>query len=179
MRTKISLACLAAVTVLPLSLVGCSVDVVDDSGSSGSNVSPADSSSVTADDAETETADDADTETFDDETDVDSDVDLGLSRDELSAMVTRTERCDGELTLLDNGMSTRVDGDCDVLTLNTTGSQIVADDVTTLQLIGDGNVVIAGAVETLLVNGEGNIVVWTGDTPAVTDVGSTNVLKAE
>ena len=71
MRTKISLACLAAVTVLPLSLVGCSVDVVDDSGSSGSNVSPADSSSVTADDAETETADDADTETFDDETDVD------------------------------------------------------------------------------------------------------------
>lgn len=162
MRTKISLAGLAAVTALSLSLAGCSVDVVDDSGSS-----------------DTEAPDDVETETFDDETDVGSDVDLGLSRDDLSAMVTRTMRCDGELTLLDNGMSTRVDGNCDALTLNTTGSQIVADDVATLQLIGDGNVVFAGAVETLLVNGEGNIVVWTGDTPAVTDVGSTNVLKAE
>ncbi len=88
-------------------------------------------------------------------------------------------KCDGGLTLLDNAMSTQVEGWCEALILNTTGSQIVADDVRTLKVIGDGNLVFVGSVETLVVNGEGNVVIWTGDTPRITDVGSTNVLKAE
>ncbi|WP_433585048.1 hypothetical protein [Microbacterium hydrocarbonoxydans] len=101
-----------------------------------------------------------------------------VTREQLMAAATRTMRCDGELTILDDAVVVHVEGDCDRLILNSTGSQLVADDVALVEVIGDGNLLLTGAVEELLVNGTGNVVHWTGATPTVSDIGEANLLKA-
>lgn len=101
-----------------------------------------------------------------------------LSREQVISAAAKVMRCDGEQTMLEDGVVIHVEGPCDRLILNTRGSQVAADDVTYLEVIGDGNVVLAGQVEKLLVNGRGNVVHWSGATPTVQDVGSENVLTA-
>ena len=100
------------------------------------------------------------------------------SRDDLIAAATRVMRCDGELTILDDAVSVYVEGECDRLILNSSGSQVATDDVVLLEVIGDANVVLAGTIGELLVNGTGNVVHWQGATPSVSDVGNANVLTA-
>ncbi|MCE4026550.1 DUF3060 domain-containing protein [Microbacterium sp. Au-Mic1] len=101
-----------------------------------------------------------------------------VSRAGLIAAATTTQRCDGELTLMQDAVAVHVEGPCDRLIVNAQGAQVVADDVTSLSVIGSANVVLAASVRELVVNGDGNIVNWTGSTPAISDIGTANTLKA-
>lgn len=170
MKTGRTLAPLLAIGLLLAPLAGCSVAVVD-------GTAKPESSHDRGTDGETDA--DADAELTEDEPSGDDDTaDTGLDRETLIGAATSVRRCDGELTILDDAVAVYVEGTCERLILNSTGSQIATDDVAYLEVIGDGNVVLSGAVEKLLVNGMGNIVHWTGATPTVTDVGSSNVLTA-
>lgn len=100
------------------------------------------------------------------------------TRSALIAAATRTVRCDGEYTLMDDAIIVRVEGSCKRIIVNASGSQVVADDVSSLELIGDSNIVLAGTVREVLVNGDANVVHWTGATPTVSDIGSANTLTA-
>ena len=102
----------------------------------------------------------------------------GPDRAAVIAAATRTVRCDGEYSLMDDAMVVRVEGACDRIIVNASGSQLVADDVGIVEVIGNSNVVLTGAVQKVLVNGEANVVHWTGATPTVSDIGSTNTLTA-
>ena len=102
----------------------------------------------------------------------------GADRAAVIAAATRTVRCDGEYALMDDAMIVRVEGACDRIIVNASGSQLVADDVALVEVIGNSNVVLTGAVQKVLVNGEANVVHWTGATPTVSDIGSTNTLTA-
>lgn len=169
MRIIRTAAAVAAVLALSFGTTACSVRIADGAASSA---------------PEKRTEGDADAPAKEDspspaESDAGSAPETGgVTRDDLIAGATRTLRCDGELTMLDDAVIVRVEGSCDRLILNTTGSQIVADDVALLEVIGDGNLVLSGAVDELLVNGTGNVVHWDGATPKVSDVGSSNTLTA-
>lgn len=165
------LTALAAGIVMIAVLAGCSVNIVDGDKPDSAERTPTTDSSVSEPPdepsegpEENPPADDAD--------------DADITREQLIDGAATVMRCDGELTILDDAVAVYVEGDCDRLILNSSGSQVVTDDVTTLEVIGDANLVLSGAVDTLLVNGTGNVVHWTGTTPSVTDVGSSNVLKA-
>lgn len=101
-----------------------------------------------------------------------------VTRADLIAAATTTQRCDGELTLMQDAVAVHVEGACDRLTINARGAQVVADDVAHLTVIGDANTVLAGTVRELVVNGAANVVLWTGTTPAISDVGVSNTLTA-
>ena len=181
MRTLRPLSGVLVATALLVALSGCSVAVVDGgAGEPSPSSSPDPGAEAGTESAEDDASPAASTGAEDSLPAVD-DAATGAdpTREALIASSTRTLRCDGELTLLDDAMATRVEGPCDRLILNTRGSQVVTDDVAFLEVIGDGNVVLSGAVDKLLVNGEGNVVHWTGETPEISDVGSTNVLKAQ
>ena len=79
---------------------------------------------------------------------------------------------------MDDATIVRVEGACDRIVVNASGAQLVADDVALVEVIGNSNVVLTGAVQKVLVNGEANVVHWTGKTPTVSDIGSTNTLTA-
>lgn len=163
---------LAAAGAVLITLTGCSVGVVDGSAEKPAAEKPADAP-ATAPQTEpaADPADGPDAETPDA-------TDRGITRDSVIAAATTTQRCDGELTILDNAVIIRVEGACDRLILNSTGSMVVADDVDYLSVIGDGNAVFVGTVDQMVVNGDANLVNWTGATANVQDVGSANVLQA-
>ncbi|MGX1934655.1 hypothetical protein [Microbacterium resistens] len=181
MRTLRPLSGVLVATALLVALSGCSVAVVDGEAGEPSSSSSPDTGADTGRESAEDDASSAASTGAEDSLPAADDAATGAdpTREALIASSTRTLRCDGELTLLDDAMATRVEGSCDRLILNTRGSQVVTDDVAFLEVIGDGNVVLSGAVDKLLVNGEGNVVRWTGETPEISDVGSTNVLKAQ
>lgn len=170
MRTLRPLALAVATLSLTLAFTACSVNVVDGTKpSAGSEKTPPQKtdekttpSTAPSEDAEEQSSPDGD----------------GIDRQTVIAAATTVKRCDGELTLTQDAAIIRVEGACDRVILNATGSQLVTDDVAYLEVIGDGNVVLSGTVDKLLVNGNSNLVHWQGTTPAVTDVGSANVLTA-
>ncbi|MGO4679478.1 DUF3060 domain-containing protein [Microbacterium sp. 2MCAF23] len=102
----------------------------------------------------------------------------GITRADLIAAATTTQRCDGELTLMQDAVSVHVEGSCDRLIVNARGAQVVADDVAHLSVIGDANVVLAESMQELVVNGDANVVHWTGAAPSISDVGTSNTLTA-
>lgn len=163
------LTAIAVTAMLLTALTACSVNVVD-----GAQPRPAASDDATQTDADAETGPPLDVIDEQAEPDAGDDID----REALIAAATNVRRCDGELTIVDNAVLVRVEGPCDRLIVNSSGSQVVTDDVTFLEVVGDGNVVLSGTVETLLVNGAANVVHWQGATPTVTETGAANVLTA-
>ena len=162
----------AAVGTLAVALSGCSISVVDNAADKPAAETPTTETQTSSTDQDTAQEEpDAETPASDDDIDA-------LIQDAEGDGASVVQRCDGELTLLDNGSNVRVEGHCDRLILNMTGSIINAEDVDYLSVIGDGNAVFVGEVDEVLVNGSGNIVTWTGATPSVKDVGTGNVLKA-
>lgn len=161
---------LAAALALTAGLAGCSVSVVDAAQPSASP-SPEVSADVQLDRPSGSPQPVSPT---------DPPVTVGdaLSRAGLIAAATTTQRCEGELTLMQDAAVVHVEGSCDRLIVNAQGAQVVADDVAYLSVIGSANVVLTGAVQTLVVNGDANVVNWTGTTPTITDVGTANTLKA-
>ncbi|MFE6736625.1 hypothetical protein [Microbacterium sp. NPDC057650] len=169
MRIIRTAAAIAAVLALSFGATACSIRIAD-------GAAPSATDKRAAGDADASAKEDSPAPA---ESDAGSAPDRdGVTRDDLIAEATRTLRCDGELTMLDDAVIVRVEGSCDRLILNTTGSQVIADDVALLEVIGDGNLVLSGVVDELLVNGTGNVVHWTGATPKVSDVGSSNTLTA-
>ncbi|MDR2997526.1 MAG: hypothetical protein LBU78_05360 [Microbacterium sp.] len=162
MRIIRTVAGVVTAVALAFTATACSVSIVDRTAPSESSSTDAGSKGVEKTASDAPAAPDA----------------AGATRDDITARAARTLRCDGELTMLDDAVVVRIDGSCDRLILNTTGSQVVAEDIGTLEVIGDNNLVLTGAVDHLTVNGESNIVHWTGATPNVTDVGDTNTLTA-
>lgn len=157
----------AAAAALAALFSGCSVAVVDKSPDSGSAAGG--TQSPPTDGGAPPIASDP----------ITAPAGVALDRETVISAATTVRRCDDELTIIDDALTARIDGSCDRIILNSTASTIVTDDVGYLEVIGDGNVVFAGDVTKLLVNGEGNVVHWSGQTPAVTDVGTSNVLTAE
>ncbi len=158
-RPLTAAACLALIALTG----GCAVSVIDPGKPDASAPAESTTSSSSSDAPEQEdtAADDA-----------------APSREQLISGATRVLRCDGVLTIIDDGVSVYVEGDCEHLILNSSGSQVAADDVALLEVIGDANVVLTGEIGELLVNGTGNVVHWTGETPSVSDIGDANVLTA-
>lgn len=165
-RTIVSLS--AAIALIMI-MSGCSVSIVDGETPDASEQQKPPASSSSEGGSSPSKEPDAD--------EPPSDADE-ITRDKLIDGATTVMRCDGELTILDDAVAVYVEGDCDRLILNSSGSQVVTDDVTTIEVIGDANLVLSGAIDTLLVNGKSNIVHWSGATPSVTDVGDSNVLTA-
>lgn len=163
------LTALTVAALLAAALTSCSVNVVD----GGAPAEPSAEQSTPPTDFTVEK------QTSADDTDERDQGGLeGLDRETLIASATTVRRCDGELTILDDAVTMRIEGACDRLILNTRGSQIVTDDVAFLEVIGDGNVVLSSTVDKLLVNGAANVVQWQGATPTITETGSANVLTA-
>ena len=147
-----------AALALTTALAGCSVSVVD-------GTSPS---------ADTSRQDPTPAR----ETDPPSTAQGASDRASLIAAATRTVRCDGEYALMDDAIIVRVEGACDHVIVNASGSQLVIDDAALVEVIGSSNVVLAGTVQTVRVNGNANVVHWTGATPTVSDIGSANTLTA-
>ncbi len=161
---------LLGILALAAALTGCSISVVD---SANPSASPESSASVTQEgEHRTDPPKPAP------QTDPPVSLRDGPTRDTLIATATTIQRCDGQLTLMQDAMTVRVEGACDRLILNAHGAQVVADDVAVVEIIGDSNVVFAGSIQKLNVNGSANVVTWTGATPTVSDIGSGNTLTA-
>lgn len=162
---------LATALVLSAGLTACSVHVVDGDASSVSP-SPADSTPSTpaSGRASTPSASSADGSAA---TEAD-----GVTRADLIDRATKVLRCDGELTITQDAVALRIEGPCDSVVLNSSGSRIVTDDVAHLEVIGDGTLVLTGHVQRLGVTGSANVVHWTGSTPAILDVGDGNIITA-
>ncbi|MFJ4167549.1 DUF3060 domain-containing protein [Microbacterium sp. NPDC089698] len=163
-------ALLLAALALGAGLTGCSVSVVDAAQSSGS---PSPGVSV---DVKTERPSGPPQPLP--QTGPPVAVRDATSRSALIAAATTTQRCDGELTLMQDAVAVHVEGPCDRLIVNAQGAQVVADDVVSLSVIGSANVVLAESVRELVVNGDANLVNWTGSTPTISDIGTSNTLKA-
>jgi len=170
-RSRIPAVLLTALA-LASGLVGCSISVVDTAQPSRS---PSPEVSV---DVKVERPSGPPQPVQPSQTDPPVTIRDATSRSDLIAAATTTQRCDSELTLMQDGVAVHVEGSCDRLIVNAQGAQVVADDVAHLSVIGSANVVLAKSVQELVVNGDANIVNWTGSTPAITDIGTSNVLRA-
>lgn len=185
MRTPRPLAALGTALALAAVLTGCSVSVVDDakpspataSGPAGFSAEDARETPPAADPGSSPTASTASTAPPAVQNPPAA-KEGGITRDDLVAGATTVQRCDRELTLMQDGMAIHVEGSCEHLIVNARGAQIVADDVAALEIIGDANLVLTGPLQKVTVNGSGNVVKWTGATPTVSDVGSANTLTA-
>ncbi|WP_102510307.1 DUF3060 domain-containing protein [Sanguibacter massiliensis] len=105
-----------------------------------------------------------------------TDPDLAAERDDILSKVTTTVACDGTRVLDTDGAYVRVEGPCDLLTVQMDAGVVVADDVTELRVLGTGVTVFTDTLTTLSVSGDINCVYWAGTTPDVTDVGTSNVV---
>lgn len=105
-----------------------------------------------------------------------TDPDLTAERDDILSKVTTTVACDGTRVLDTDGAYVRVEGPCDLLTVQMDTGAVVADDVTELRVLGTGVTVFTDTLTTLSVSGDINWVYWAGTTPDVTDVGTSNVV---
>lgn len=177
-----------------LLLAGCGVEVTDGAAPGPSSTVPAAGTATSgpaepeAPNASTATPDPAtpDPATPDPATSDDStgrgeapavtDPDLTAERDDILSKVTTTVACDGTRVLDTDGAYVRVEGPCDLLTVQMDAAAVVADDVTELRVLGTGVTVFTDALTTLSVSGDINWVYWAGTTPDVTDVGTSNVV---
>lgn len=172
-----------------LLLTGCAVEVTDGAAPGPTATVPAAGTATSGPaepdvpNASTSTADPTtpDPATSDDptgrgEAPAVTDPDLTAERDDILSKVTTTVACDGTRVLDTDGAYVRVEGPCDLLTVQMDTAAVVADDVTELRVLGTGVTVFTDALTTLSVSGDINWVYWAGTTPDVTDVGTSNVV---
>lgn len=172
-----------------LLLAGCGVEVTDGAAPGPTSTVPAAGTATSgptepdAPSASTATPDPAtsDPATSDDptgrgEAPAVTDPDLTAERDDILSKVTTTVACDGTRVLDTDGAYVRVEGPCDLLTVQMDTGAVVADEVTELRVLGTGVTVFTDALTTLSVSGDINWVYWAGTTPDVTDVGTSNVV---
>lgn len=177
-----------------LLLAGCGVEVTDGAAPGPSSTVPAagtatsgtttpgptepdaPNASTTAPDQATSDPTTSDDPTGRGEAPAVTDPDLAAERDDILGKVTTTVACDGTRVLDTDGAYVRVEGPCDLLTVQMDAGAVVADDVTELRVLGTGVTVFTDALTTLSVSGDINWVYWAGTTPDVTDVGTSNVV---
>lgn len=97
-------------------------------------------------------------------------------RESMAASATTTMPCPrGPLTA--DATVIRVEGACADLVIEVDAGVVIADDVERLTLSGSGTTVYVQNVAAVTVTGSGSTVLWAGETPQLSDTGSSNTVR--